>query len=727
MGERMTRSKEVRAGRSTSRGIIEWCLLATAMMFLVRPAGAASFTLDQVLNTPFPSELTAAAHASTVAWLSTQRGERNIWVAAGPDFVPRQVTHYAGDDGQPIASVRLTPDGGTVLFVRGSELNAAGASANPHSLPDAPKQQIWAVPAIGGEPRRLGYLGCTHEGCENLVISPDGKYVAWVAKHTLTVAAVSGQGEPSRVSDERGEPGAPVWSPNGDALAYTVDRGDHAFIAVASMTAGRVKDMAYVAPSVDRDLEPRWSPDGKHLAFLRTPGRMNHQPLIPPRPTLWSVWVADADTRNAHELWRSGTGSRDSLPNFYSTSFVYAAGNRIVFDSEQDGWGHLYSLDAEKGGSPVLLTPGDFEIEDVSLSADKRSVLYSSNQDDLDRRHLWRVPATGGKPEALTHGDTIEWTPLETTDKSAVLCLGSSATTPALVYRVQNGERTALTSAQLPKDFPETQLVIPKSVLFKSDDGLSIHGQLFTPREGSKPGPALTFVHGGPPRQMMLGFHYMDYYHFAYAMNQYLASQGFTVLSVNYRLGVMYGHDFREAAHAGWRGSSEYNDVLAGAHYLQTLPGVDAKRIGIWGGSYGGLLTALALARNSDLFAAGVDFHGVHDWSTILVDDLPGAASAPDYQAALKLAWESSPDAAIEHWKSPVLLIQGDDDRNVPFNQMVDVVQRLREHHVPFQQVVYPDEIHGFLLYRHFLDGYQRTADFFLEHLGGAASPGAQQ
>src|SRR5206468_12587173 len=126
----------------------------------------------------------------------------------------------------------------------------------------------------------------------------------------------------------------------------------------------------------------------------------------------------------------------------------------------------------------------------------------------------------------------------------------------------------------------------------------------FVPAERRQAGPALIFVHGGPIRQMMLGFHYMYYYHNAYAENQYLATRGYVVLSVNYRLGIMYGRAFREAANAGWRGSAEYKDVLAGAQYLQALSYVDRKRIGIWGGSYGGLLTALALARNSDIFAA---------------------------------------------------------------------------------------------------------------------------
>jgi dipeptidyl aminopeptidase/acylaminoacyl peptidase len=285
------------------------------------------------------------------------------------------------------------------------------------------------------------------------------------------------------------------------------------------------------------------------------------------------------------------------------------------------------------------------------------------------------------------------------------------------VYQLSGGSRQLITKDALPKDFPSAQLVVPQQVIFKTSDGFTIHGQLFVPKGQTKPGPALVFTHGGPSRQMLLGFHYMDYYSNAYAANQYLASLGFTVLSVNYRLGIMYGHDFREPPTACWRGAAEYNDVLAGALYLQSLPTVDPKRIGLWGGSYGGFLTALGLARNSDIFSAGVDFHGVHDWSDFLPSWEQGAGSAPDLKDAEKLAFSSSPNASIATWKSPVLLIQGDDDRNVPFSQMVSLVEKLRAQNVPFEEIVYPDEIHDFLLWKDFVRSYSATAAFFQRHL----------
>ena len=361
-----------------------------------------------------------------------------------------------------------------------------------------------------------------------------------------------------------------------------------------------------------------------------------------------------------------------------------------------------------------MLTPGDFDVEEVTLSGDRKSILYTSNQNDVDRRHIWRVSATGGDPQALTSGETIEWNPVETSDGKNVLCLGSTATSPAMPYRVTASGRELIAKNLIPANFPEAQLVTPKQVVFKSEDGLEIHGQLFTPKNQKKRGPALIFTHGGPIRQMLLGWHYMQYYHNAYAMNQYLASKGYTVLSVNYRLGIMYGRAFRDPPHSVWRGASEYQDVVAGAKFLQTLENVDPHRIGLWGGSYGGTLTAMGLARNSDIFKAGVDFHGVHDWATFLPMWVPeNVDAAPDAKEARDLAFKSSAVASTTSWRSPVLFIHGDDDRNVPFQQTTDLVEKLRAENVDLEELVFPDEIHELLRRADWIRAYKATAQFF--------------
>jgi dipeptidyl aminopeptidase/acylaminoacyl peptidase len=697
------------------------CLLVAFVLILVcTMAGWAQspFALEQILSSPFPSELVAATHGIRVAWVFDAKGVRNVWVADGPDFIhtARQVTHYSTDDGQPIASLRLTPDGKTVLYALGSELNEAQESANPDSSTTGAKQQVFALDmdAKHATPRLLGEMGCAEEGCEDIEISPDSKWAVWSAKKKLWLASVDGKQQAKELASVRGAAVQPKWSPDGKHIAFVSQRDGHSLIALYDFHGGSIR---YLAPSVDKDSMPRWSPDSKLLVFVRTAGDQQKLPLIPVRPEPWSLWIADAAAGTGHVLWRSGEKAEDSLPELTEDSALnFAADGRVVFSSEQDGRNHLYSI-AASGGLAMLLTPGDFDVEDVTLSADQASVIYSSNQGDVDRRHLWRVVAAGGTPpQALTSGDTIEWSPVETGDGKSIVCLGSTATSPAMPYQLTAKGREIIAPQTLPSDFPSASLVTPKQVIFQSDDGLTLHGQLFLPRDAKGKIPGLVFMHGGPIRQMMLGFHYMDYYHNAYAQNQYLASRGYAVLSVNYRLGVMYGRSFREAPNTVWRGAVEYKDVVAAGQYLQTLPEVDAEKIGLWGGSYGGFLTALSLARNSDLFKAGVDFHGVHDWSVFLTErpyfgNL--ALRPPDADAAIKLAWESSPDAYVSTWKSPVLLIHGDDDRNVPFSQTVDLVQRLRAQHVPFEQLILPDEIHGFLRWRDWVHAYSATAEFF--------------
>ena len=715
------------------RPILCLCVLLATSLNL-----AATFTLEQVMSSPFPSNLVAAKRKARIAWVFDSKGERNIWVADGPNFTARQVTAYHGDDGQAIGGLQLSPDGKTLVYARGSELNGAGHVANPGSALQEPKQQVFAIDLekSDAQPRLLGDMNCPEEDCADIQISPDGKSAVWPGKDSLWIApvAASPAADPSKgvahkLHELQGESSNPRWAPEGRQLAFTLGRKGHSFIVVMEVGLDHLaKSVRYMSPSVDLDQLPRWSPDGRQLAFVRAEGRENRRPLIPITPEPWAIWVADPANGLAKEVWHSTTTEEGSLPSSEDGSFDFADGGRILFSSEQSGRNHLYTVSAGGGDTPTLLTPGDFDVEDVVLAEDGERVLYTSNQyssdpRDEDRRHIWSINLSGGgapgSPQQLSRGEGMEWTPVEV--QKEIVCLGSTATTPAMPYHVAPQGREAIAGQALPADFPSAELVTPQQVIFKSADGATIHGQLFVPRErnrrGSSPGPALIFTHGGPMRQMMLGFHYMYYYHNAYAENQYLASRGYVVLSVNYRLGVMYGRAFRRAPNSGWRGAAEYNDVLAGAKYLQSLPIVDKKRIGLWGGSYGGYLTALGLARNSDIFAAGVDFHGVHDWSVFLPRWENSATTAPDAREAGKLAFESSPVASVATWKSPVLLIHGDDDRNVAFNQTEDLAQRLRHQKVPFEQIIFPDEIHDFLLWKDWVRAYSATADFFDRNL----------
>lgn len=686
------------------------CTAAVASLTCIS-ASSQGFTIDEALSAPFASGLVGSPQTGCFAWAEDQQGRRNLWIAK-PDrsgnFESKQLTSYDQDDGQEIYQIRWTPDAEHLVYVRGGDSEFPGKpDPNPALAPDGVVQSIWLIAAAGREPRKLG------EGYDPAV-SPAGDRVAFLSHDQIWTAALgSGAGPAKPLLHTRGSISDLVWAPDAHALAFVSTRDDHSFVGVYDLLA---KTLLYLDPSTTDDAEPVWSPDSRQIAFIRVPGsaepsRSDHRTASP-----WSIRIADASTGRGRTAWQSAEGQGSAFREIHGAQLLWTADNHLVFPWEADGWSHLYSVAASGGGKALLLTPGDFEVEDISLTADHEIVLYASNQGDIDRRHLWSVAASGGKPKPLTTGAGIEVTPVAAGRR--ITTLRSDDRTPLRPALLEaDGKLRDLVPELIPKTYPGTNFHKPEQVLLPAADGLQLHGQLFLPL-GAHDGrrhPALVFFHGGSRRQMLLGFHPMQYYSKAYAMNQYLASLDYIVLSVNYRSGIGYGLDFREALHYGRDGASEYNDILGAGNYLRSRRDVDPARIGVWGGSYGGFLTALALARASDIFAAGVDMHGVHQWQ-IPASRRATHDSDTDRQT-LRTVWESSPMASIATWRSPVLLIQGDDDRNVPFSQTVSLARALTRQGVEFEELVFPDEIHDFLLHRHWIAAYKAEADFFQRHL----------
>jgi dipeptidyl aminopeptidase/acylaminoacyl peptidase len=696
---------------------------------------ARAFSVDKILSFPSPENLIASHAGSTIAWTFNERGVRNIYVADAPDFKARRITGYSEDDGQELTQLSFSNDGKTVIYVRGGDHGSArqgDGPPDPAGSPVQPKIQVWSVPLAGGEPKLVG------DG-DNPVVSPDSSRVAFVRDRRIWTAPIDGSKPAQQAFYARGANQSPAWSPDGRTLAFVSNRGDHSFIALYTSE----QPIRYIAPSTSRDSSLVWSPDGRKIAFLRQPGSGGtpRPPLARSEPPPWAIMVADLESTSHGDsnsvpvttVVTSGDKPVDPiLQNPGGINLHWAADDHLVFMSYRDGWPHLYSIRYPRAAAstspiemPMLLTPGSFMVEQMTLTPDRRFVIYNANTGsdsrDFDRRHLFKVPINAARPTPLTDGAGIEWSPVVTADGQTVAFLTSTAQRPPApaVLSISGGNPHAIGLDRLPADFPAAQLVTPEPVAFRAGDGVEVHGQLFKPSGSEARKPAIVYVHGGGPRQMLIGWHYRWEYANDYGANQYLASRGFIVLSVDYRLSVGYGQTFQFPDDTGARGASEYLDVLAAGHYLQTRPDVDPGRIGIWGASLGGYLTALALGRNSDVFAAGVDVHGVHDrLPAVNTEQLARAIvgdgiTESDVKEALKVAYESSPVAAVATWKSPVLLIHGDDDRTVDFHQTVDLRRRLLEKGVKVEELVLPDDVHDPLLWRNWTTQITAMAQFF--------------
>ncbi len=683
-----------------------------AFLLISQSLFSQSFTMEQVGKFSFPSELTSSPTGEMIAWSMNEQGKRNVYIANGPEFLPEKLTSFDKDDGQEISSLQFTPDGNYLVFVRGGDHGGGNASStvNAENLPWLPKVEIWKINLLSRKAEVVV------EGDDFVLGAPN--QLAFIKSGQAWTADLKGDTKPSQLFQVKGTVNSGTFSPDGKSLAFTVNRGGHQLIGIYR---DQETPIQFIAPSFHRDITPKWSPDGKQIAFIRTRGGEGAAyPLLVPRHNPWEIWIADVTTGEGKKLWKAPETLRGSIPTTTgSINLNFAADNQLTYLSYEDGWPHLYSLDISSGKTK-LLTPGNYMVEQMKLSQDGKKLIFAANAgsqpEDIDRRHIGSVEIASGKLTWETSESGIEAYPVYVGNAGKMAFFSATAQRSHLVAVKDESSTKLIQESAIPSDFPQAKLVTPKQVKFTAPDGTTLYGQLFEKEGGPAKKPGVVFVHGGPQRQMLLGWSYMDYYSNTYSLNQYLAELGFSVLSVNFRLGIGYGYEFHRPANAYHQGAVEYQDVKAAGEYLASLPQVDGNKIGIYGGSYGGYLASLALARDSDLFKVGVDIHGVHDLDgRYAIPD--GYEKAPDYEHAKKIAWESSPMPDLATWTSPVLFIHADDDRNVAVNQTVDLIRRFEELGKPYESIFIPGDTHHWMRWSNMIRVDQATADFLKKHL----------
>ena len=386
-------------------------------------------------------------------------------------------------------------------------------------------------------------------------------------------------------------------------------------------------------------------------------------------------------------------------------------GRRIWYVSEADGYAHLYTMSAV-GGDKKQLTSGKWEVDDVAISNDRRSFYLHTSEQSPFEEQFYRMPVTGGARTQITKtsgGHTVVPSPNE----QLLADVYSSSNRPPELYVMRN--RTDAKESRLTLS-PTTEWLsfhwlVPEIVMIPASDGVQVPARIYRPKDmNAQPnGAAVIFVHGAGYLHNVN--HYWSYYFREYMFNQYLASKGYVVIDVDYRGSAGYGRDWRTAIYRHM-GGRDLQDEVDGSKYLHDRFGIDPKRIGIYGGSYGGFMTLMALFTESPHFGAGAAIRSVTDWAHYNHGYTSQILNTPTEDSiAYK---QSSPIYFAEGLQDPLLMLHGMVDDNVHFEDVVRLTQRLIElGKTNWDLAVYPVERHDFVRTTSWQDEYRRIYELF--------------
>ena len=404
--------------------------------------------------------------------------------------------------------------------------------------------------------------------------------------------------------------------------------------------------------------------------------------------------------------WSFGSGDMGWLPDNKS----------IWFQSEESGYSHLYTLDVNTGKKNAL-TSGKYEVSSPQISRDKKRWYFEANIDHPGDQQLYSMPLNGGKITKLTTekgGNTATLSP----DETKIALLHSATNQPWELY-IQNNSLTSKSTApkkvteSLTKDFKAYPWRAPEIITFKAADGANVHARIYSPEKKVQNGPAVIFVHGAGYLQNA-HLRWSSYFR-EYMFHNLLTDLGYTVLDIDYRGSAGYGRDWRTGIYQ-FMGGKDLSDQIDGAKFLVKEHGVDPKKIGIYGGSYGGFITLMAMFTEPEVFNSGAALRSVTDWAHYNHGYTSNILNTPVEDS---IAYrKSSPIYYAEGLKGNLLILHGMIDTNVHFQDVVRLAQRLIElEKENWEMAVYPLENHGFVEPSSWTDEYKRILKLFEENL----------
>ena len=706
-------------------------MVGMAVMFAASAAAQSStksskLTIEQLIEIKHPSNPVWSPDGKHVVFTWDRAGVGNLYVAnADGHGQPQALTSFP--EGQ-VEGAFWNEDGDTVYF--------------PHD------GDLWQVPVSVGIPKPVW---SKQDRGTDIVPSPDSRRVAFVRGNPtpsegnqrgsdLIIRWLSDGTESTVAHDDVSIRGI-VWSPDGASVAYT--GGSKIVHHDESPAYSGAKIIYRVSEYVRGQMYALRLAGGKPIAISK-PGEYGGLAWIDPTHLVFDgesedfkkyfIYLADASsgsTRAIHEIDEEKFWSIPDWGEAGAQPWPSPNGKWIAFLSDQDGWDHIYVM-AASGGDAVQITKGHFEAWRPAWSHDSTRIAFDANLEDHPGDRAIGIASIGDDPARATityittgPGTNIEPHWSEGDGRLVYQHTDTRNSADFFTIGTNTGAQPVRLTDSMPAGIDRSRFIEPQFVHYLGPDGQQVPGWLFVPKnlDRTKKHPAIIWIHGDGVNQNYDGWHVQRNYAVYYSFHQYLLQQGYVVFAPDYRGSIGYGRDWRNGVYMDV-GGKDAKDAWMSANYLKTLPYVDSDRIGVWGLSYGGFFTLIAMTDQPKLFRAGVDVAGVGDYVMYYSDPYHGdwtASRIGTPQQNPQVYANASPISHIDRLERPLLVLHGTSDVNVPYLESVWLIDEALKKGKGelLSYMMYPGEFHYFTRAHVLLDAWHRVDDFFAFHLQG--------